>query len=158
MKSTSKRKAECPNSLTIDDKDTEALWTHFNGLGNSNTAVQTAQLLEAGQIKIQSRHSRSHISDHQGPHNCPLCHPVHPCNTVKCGFSRAQSHFGCMLRVPFAILLVFLDLQIESQQSQRLLCAGLSSNCQLIRERSFMQLSQDVQQSVTFEFALIVQI
>lgn len=46
----------------------------------------------------------------------------------------AFTQIWAFLHIPVATLLALLELQLESQQAQRLLCAGLSSSSQLIRE------------------------
>lgn len=68
----------------------------------------------------------------RGPTTALCTNPVFPAKQIKCDFSSAHTDFN--LHIPFAMLLVFLELQTESQQSQRPLYAGLSRNCQLIKE------------------------
>lgn len=81
--------------------------------------------------------SQIHISDGQRANNCLLQDSLCPCN-IKCSLSSTQySYFIAHVsaHIPDEILLILLDLQVESQQSHRRLYSALSSSSHLVKNK-----------------------
>lgn len=83
----------------IDSKSTEAFSLDtFNGLMNSSCTDK----LRSWKNKIRSgctpagslSTSRSHICDHQGSHNCLLCHPAIPYNNTNASLAGFSQTWG----------------------------------------------------------------
>lgn len=124
-----------------------SVWIHFNGLWIPTVTQTGTLLLEAGKIKKTHQvslmrwiRSCCKLAPFKKSHQWSSGAPRLPCAPTR---SSLQNKFNVVLaeftqlwsilHIPVDMLLLFLELQPESQQSQRRLYAGLSSNCQLIK-------------------------